>query len=157
MSLNVQEAVEALRPLVRQARATLSLAEQLEPLLSLENHAKELTAQVEDLRVKVKASEAAVAANEAESVRVCAQAKEKAAAVAEDAQAAATLAVQTAQAEADAILADAKVCAKIELDAAAQACAEKVELAAEVQALSEAREALKAEIAGIQGRIAALA
>lgn len=145
-AINVREAVEALRPVVRQAKAAVALADVLESLVGLDDHAKELARIVEERKALVAAADSKVAKAEADAVRVCAAAKEQAEKVLKDASDAAERCITDAEHEAESIRDQAATAveeAKEQNEIARQAG--KV-LQAAVDDLTKKRDAIKAEI-----------
>jgi len=144
--IDVRGSLEALRPLGRQARATLVLSEKLESLVGLEDHAKELVARVEALKSEVAAAEGKKARAEADAVAVCAEAKAKAEKTLADADAAAEKRVSDAEKEAKALeVALAEVAATLNADNEVLRQTGKT-LQGEVDSLAAKRDAIKAEI-----------
>lgn len=144
--INVRESVEALRPLVRQAKATVALSNVLESLVGLEDHKVELTRRVEELKALVGQAEGKISYAEAEAIRICAEAKAQAKKVAKDAGDAASSALARADEEAANVVSEAKSAAesqKAENDVLRQT---GVLLQNEVDKLTGQRDAIKAEI-----------
>lgn len=154
--IDIRGALEALRPLGRQARATILLSEKLEALVGLEDHGKELTASVERLKSEVGAAQGKVAQAEAEAVSVCAEARAKAQQILADANREAEKYANEATAEIDAARERARAQLQ-EADAVLKSNSAQVsELIREVESLTERRDSLRSEIENLRavaGRI----
>ena len=145
-NINVRDAVEALRPLVRQAKATLALSTVLEPLVGLEDYARELVGTVEARKAALAATDSRIDQAEAEAVRVCAAAKEQAEKVIGEANRTALETVTAAEAEA---LAERQAAKNFDSEVRAQASvvSDRTDaLKEEIVLLEAKRDAIKAEI-----------
>lgn len=154
--IDIRSMVEALRPLGRQARATMALSEKLEALVGLEDFGKELTARVEALKSEVATAEGKVARAGAKAVAVCADAKAKAEKVLSDASEAAERCIADAEEEAKAVVSEAREAAEVSKAENELARSTGRILQAEVDSLATKRDGLRDEIENLRavaGRI----
>ena len=148
--IDVKGSLEALRPLVRQARAAQALSEKLESLVGLDQHKGELERAVTELQSKVEGARNTLADAEAEAVRVCNAAKDKAAEVLQEASDAAERCVADAEQEARAIITEARSAVEVAQTENELARQTGRVLQAEVDSLTETRATLTAQIADLK-------
>lgn len=153
MDINVKDAVDALRPLVNQARGVLKLSEVLDGLIGVENHRDELANEIAKLIAdKATLSEACDAAKVAAEAFVA-----SARAQAEEARVAGTLASNDEAARvadrATALLEAVDEESRTIRAQVVDATAERDALDSEVAGLRRFRDQLQSEIAALRARV----
>lgn len=153
MDINVKDAVDALRPLVNQARGVLKLSEVLDGLIGVENHRDELASEIAKLIAdKATLSEACDAAKVAAEAFVASARTQ-----AEEARVAGTLASNDEAARvADRAtrLLGAVAAERRDANARLEAAeAQLATLAAETADLQRFRDQLQSEIAALRARV----
>jgi chromosome segregation ATPase len=153
----IQEALEVLRPLARQAKATVKLADVLESLVSLENYEQELRKTVNDLNAKAEKVARNIVDVEQKSLsRVRAHEAQAAEASQAGAKQAAAI-VAAAAKDAEAILCAAEADKDVVEKEAAKALETVTRLRDEVAGLAAQRDQLAAQIQDFRDRISQLA